>query len=116
MAPVPKPKRQRQRHFIKEWRKFRRLTQEQVAERIGMSRENYSRIERGLVPYDQDFLELAAYALSADAASLLMRDPGQKDAPWSLLDSLKPATREKAIDMLRMMKKADEADGGDKAA
>ena len=33
MAPVPKPKRQLRRTFLREWREFRNLTQEQAAER-----------------------------------------------------------------------------------
>jgi transcriptional regulator with XRE-family HTH domain len=116
MPPVPKPKRIRQRHFIREWRLYRGLTQESAAERIGMSRENYSKIERGLVPYDQDVLELAAYAFRADVASLLMRDPTAPESPWSLLQSLKPETMTKAVDVLRMMKIADEASGNERAA
>lgn len=116
MPPVPKPKRVRQRHFVREWRIHRALTQDAVAERIGMSRENYSKIERGLVPYDQDFLELAAYAFRTDVASLLMRDPTNPESPWTLLESLKPETLTKAIDVLRMMKIADEASDDERAA
>lgn len=104
MAPVPKPKRARQRHFIKEWRKHAGLTQERAAERVFMSRENYGKIENGKVPYDQDFLELAAQAFNCTAADLLMRDPSKPDAIWSIWDNLKPAQRNEALDYLQFLK------------
>lgn len=43
--------------------------------RVDMSRENYSKIEAGKVPYNQDFLEQAAYALNCSVSDLLERDP-----------------------------------------
>lgn len=89
----PKPK-MRRRHFLKEWRTFRELTQETAAARIGIDQSTLSRIERGHVPYDQDFLEAAAYAYMCDPADLIMRNPGDADAPWSIMDSLKKASPE----------------------
>jgi transcriptional regulator with XRE-family HTH domain len=94
MPPVPKPKRVRSRHFIQEWRKFRNLTQEQVAARIGISRTNYLRAEAGKVPYSQDILELLADALNCSPADLLMRDPLKFNAVWSLEDHLKQADKD----------------------
>lgn len=94
MPPVPKPARQRQRHFIREWRKFRGLTQDQVAARIEKSRENYSKIERGLVPYSQDVLEPLADALSCDPGDLLNRDPFKEG---------------EVVDLLRLIREKDQA-------
>ena len=51
MPPVKKPPRNRHSTYIKAWREYRGLTQERVAERLNMSRENYGRIENGKVPY-----------------------------------------------------------------
>jgi transcriptional regulator with XRE-family HTH domain len=107
MPPIPKPKRHRHRHFIAQWRKHRGLTQEQMAERIGMSRENYSKIERGLVPYNQDFLEAAAEALNCEPADLIMRDPAS--TLWSLVDALKgmgEAQQNQALAVIEALKKA----------
>lgn len=107
MPPIPKPKRHRNRHFIAQWRKHRGLTQEQMSERIGMSRENYSKIERGLVPYNQDFLEAAAEALNCEPADLIMRDPAS--ALWSLVDTLKgmgEAQQHQALAVIEALKKA----------
>jgi transcriptional regulator with XRE-family HTH domain len=98
MPRVTKIKRTRERHFIKEWRIFRGLTQEQMASRVQLSRENYGRIEGGKVPYNQDFLELAAYALRCDPADLIMRNPTDPSSSWSIMDNLKKAdasTRER---------------------
>lgn len=108
MPRVKRPKRTRLRHFIKEWRDHRGLSQEQVASRLQISRENYGRIEAGKVPYNQDFLELAAWALNCDVADLLMRDPTDKSAPWSILDTLKKAdtpTRERILEVAVVMTK-----------
>lgn len=93
----------RHRHFIREWRKHRGLTLERLAERIGTTAGNLSRIEKGQQPYTQDFLEAAAEALATDAASLIMRDPMRQDAIWSLWDSAKPAEREQIVNVISAM-------------
>lgn len=102
MAKSPKtPRRRKARSatFLKQWRDFRRLTQAQAAERIEVDQSTLSRIERGEVPYDQDFLEKAAFAYNCEPADLIMRNPAQPDAVWSILDNLRkadPAQREQA--------------------
>jgi transcriptional regulator with XRE-family HTH domain len=70
--------------YIREWRKFRGKKVWQLAEFIGVSNGHVSRIERGEKPYSQEFLELAAEYLETDPGSLLMRNPQQPDAIWSL--------------------------------
>ena len=63
------------RHFIREWRKFRGLTQEQLASRLEVDRTTISKIESGKQEYSQGFLEATAYALRCEPADLIMRDP-----------------------------------------
>lgn len=75
MPSVKKPGRTRTKTFIRAWREYRGLSQEKMAGRVEMSRENYSKIENGRVPYNQDFLEQAAIALSCSVSDLLERDP-----------------------------------------
>lgn len=70
----------RGRHFIKEWREFRGLTQEQLAEAVGTSKGSISRIEDHLTGYTQDSLELIARALWVHPAILLARRPRSEDA------------------------------------
>lgn len=88
--PNPRPRR---RHYIKEWREKRNLTQDQLAERLGTTKTSISRIESLKQAYTQDFLEACAEALLTDPASLIMRDPTDDEAIWSLWDQAKPGQR-----------------------
>lgn len=98
----PHPKPVRRRTFLRQWRDHAGLTQESAADRIGITQGQLSRIERGSTPYNQDFLERAADAYRCDPADLLMRDPSQKDALWSIVDQLKVATPEQREDLRRI--------------
>lgn len=62
-----------------------------------MDRSNLSKIERGIVPYDQALLEAAAEAYSCEPADLIMRDP--KSPIWTLLDTVRqlPEARQNEI-------------------
>jgi transcriptional regulator with XRE-family HTH domain len=100
--------RQMQPTYFKAWRKFRTLTQQQVADRIGTTKTRVSLKERGLEPYDQYYLEALADALNTDTASLLARDPYAEAGAYAVLDALKPETRAKAIEIIRALKIADD--------
>lgn len=89
----PASPKQRRRHFIKEWREYRGLTQDQLAERLVMSKASLSRIENYLQPYTQDFLEACAAALLTEPASLIMRNPADQDSMWSIWEQAKPGER-----------------------
>lgn len=98
---TPRLKRpQLRRTFIRQWREHRGLTLETLAERVGehlpagFTHASLSRIERGLQPYSQAVLEAIAEELQTDAASLLMRDPSNDQAMWSLWDQAKPGERQ----------------------
>jgi transcriptional regulator with XRE-family HTH domain len=92
------------RTFIREWRKHRGLTQEQLADRIGMTATNLSMIERTERPYTQKTLEALAEALMTDPASLLMRNPEDEDAIWSLWERASPGEREQIARVVRSLK------------
>ena len=81
------------RHFIKEWRVHRGLTQEQFAERVGISRAYLSKIESGKRRYDQPFLEGASDVLSCEPADLIMRNPADPAGLWSIYDELTETQR-----------------------
>jgi transcriptional regulator with XRE-family HTH domain len=103
MGSVPKPSRQRQRHFLAEWREFCNLTQEAAADRLGVSQSKLSRVERGKIPYDQDFLEEAAKAYGTSASSLIIRNPFDGGSIWSLQERLAkadPMQRRKALEIV----------------
>lgn len=71
----------RRRHFLREHREAKRLTQEKVAEEFGTTKATISRIETGDLPYNQDFLELYADYLGVHPAALLSQPPAQQPAP-----------------------------------
>jgi transcriptional regulator with XRE-family HTH domain len=88
-------------HYIREWRKHRQLTQEQLAERIGIARSYLTKIERGTRRYDQPFLEAAAEQLRCEPCDLIMRDPSDPEGIWSVWDRLEPAQRIQAMAVIR---------------
>lgn len=102
--------RARRRTFFKEWREYRGLTQEQLADRLETSVASISRIESGTQPYTQDVLEALAEALMTDPASLLMRNPTDPDAIWSLWDKAKPGERQMIVDIARTVTKTGTGD------
>lgn len=95
---------QHRRHFIRQWREYRGLTQDQLAERLDTSKASISRIENFKQPYTQDLLEALADALMCEPADLIMRDPTREDAIWSIYDQLEPAQRNEAIDFMRYLR------------
>lgn len=100
------------RHFLRQWRKHRGLTQEQLAERIGIARSYLTKIERGTRRYDQPFLEAAADALRCEPADLIMRDPTESETIWSIWEGLSPIERVQAIAVIRAIKGANTGTNG----
>src|SRR5690606_28130092 len=82
------------RTFLREWREFRDLTQEQAAERIDITQGQLSRIERGQAPYSQGLLEAAAEAYQCE--------------PWDLLN-VNPLVEGDVIDAAYKFQAADDA-------
>lgn len=91
MARKTLQKPRRRKTYFKEWRLHRKLTQEQAAERLDIDQSTLSRIERGITPYDQDFVEKAAFAYLCEPSDLIMRNPLDDDAVWSITDNLRKA-------------------------
>jgi ribosome-binding protein aMBF1 (putative translation factor) len=87
-----RPRRQWRKHFVREWRHFRGMTQDQLAEAVGLTKATVSRIETGDIAYTRDFLEAAADALGTHPGILLMRAPMPAD---------NEATAQQAPDKLR---------------
>lgn len=97
--------------FIRQWRESKSMTLEALAERVGhkiggMTHASLSRIERGLQPYSQRILEAIADELTGgDVASLLMRDPSDPNAIWSIWDQAKPGERKMIVDIAKTIVK-----------
>lgn len=79
--------------FIRQWRNHRGYSLDQLAQRVPMDKGNLSKVERGILPYNQELLERLADALNTDPASLLMRDPTSDQAIWSIWDQASPGER-----------------------
>lgn len=97
--------RARRRTFFKEWRQHRGLSQEQLADRLDTSVASISRIESGSQPYTQDVLEALAEALMTDPASLLMRNPDDPEAMWSIWEQAKKGERQLIEELARSVVK-----------
>lgn len=108
-------------HFLRQWRDFRGLSLEAVAEKImllsaerasdgdgkarTMTHATLSRIERGKLPYNQHLLELLADIYGTDVASLLVRNPADLEAIWSIWDQLRPVEQTQLVEMAKVIKR-----------
>lgn len=91
------------RHFIRQWRKKRGLTLEQLAGRLEVATSSISQLETGKQGYSQPMLEAIADALQCQPADLLMRDPTLDDAIWSIENQLKTAPPERVTQILAVV-------------
>jgi transcriptional regulator with XRE-family HTH domain len=86
--------------YIRQWREYRGLSLVQLAERVAeftgksMTHPTLSRIENGRIGYTQRILEAIAHSLLCEPADLIMRNPLDKSAPWSIMDQMKKADPE----------------------
>lgn len=87
-------------HFLRQWReeagrrRGREYTLEEVGEAVGISHAQLGRIERRLQKYNQELLEDLAELYKTTPASLIMRDPTDETAIWSLWDQAQEAERQ----------------------
>lgn len=97
---------ERRRHFIKEWRKHRELTQDQLADRIGVAVSTISQLESYKQGYSQATLEALAEALRCEPADLLMRNPQSEDALWSIWEDLDQPSRNQVTEIAKTFRRA----------
>lgn len=94
----------RKKTFLREWRKLKPgRTLEAVAEELHISQPQLGRIEKGQQPYNQDLLEALADLYGCTVADLLMRDPTDKDAIWSVWDQAKPGQRAQIVEVAKTL-------------
>jgi transcriptional regulator with XRE-family HTH domain len=103
MAPVKKPLHSRSPTFLREWREFRDLSQEEVADRLEIDRTTLSKIERRLLPYNQDFLERAALVYGCEPADILNTNPMKPAPPRLVFEALKSATPDQRQQITRFI-------------
>lgn len=71
--------------YVRQWRKFRRMKLEVLAEKSGLAVGTISQIETGKQGYSRDSLEAIAGALGTRPGYLLELDPsGFSHARWKI--------------------------------
>ncbi len=99
MAPKVRSRlKQRRPLFIKQWRVYRGLNQDELAELADVSQGLISLLERNDTDYSGETLAKLAFALKCHVADLLTRGPTDPDGPWELYDTLSPVQKRQAVD------------------
>lgn len=91
-------------HFLREWRKFRKLTQDELAARVGTSKSVISDMERGQLQLSPKWARRIAPILETQPGHLLDHDPNDLDTDiidiWAHIPD---ENKEQAAAMLRAL-------------
>ena len=79
------------RHYVKEWRTYRDLTQDQLAERVNKSRGLISQIESGVTDLTEDMIYAIADAVNCAPWDLLRVNPLKEGLVVDITDALRGA-------------------------
>jgi transcriptional regulator with XRE-family HTH domain len=90
------------RTYIRQWRDRLGITQEELADRAGLSYGYISLLETGKRGYTQDSLERIAHELRCTPGELLNVDPTRDASFMGLVETLKPHERRQAEDLVRL--------------
>jgi transcriptional regulator with XRE-family HTH domain len=110
VRPAPKP--QKRRHFVRQWRKFKNLTQEQLAERVGVTPGTISQLETGRINYTQPLLEKLADEFGCKPGDILNVDPNVDAAMWSIWEKLDLPDRNQVADIAATFHQRKTGTGG----
>jgi transcriptional regulator with XRE-family HTH domain len=81
-------------HHLRDWRKHRGMSQEQVAELLEVDRSLISKIENYKAQYTQVILYKLAVCYRCTVEQLLFVDPNASDPPRLIYNNLRKATPE----------------------
>lgn len=103
-----------QKTYIREWRKMRGLTQEQVVARLEFLDDpnvpktgaSLSRLENGKQPYSQRVLEALAHIYNCDPSDLIGRNPLKEGDVIDLVRVLDERKRAQALAILTALRDA----------
>ena len=96
------------RHFAKEWRKYRKISQEKLAERIGTTQSEISKVERGDRRATLDALAAIAFGLGVEVEELILVNPLKPDVPklvYSRVRTVDEPMQQKVLDVVNEMLK-----------
>jgi transcriptional regulator with XRE-family HTH domain len=89
-------------HYLREWRKFRHLTQQELADAVGTSKTVVSEMERGNLQLSPKWLRKFAPVLRTQPGYILDHDPEELDSDiidiWARIDE---RDKEQALRVLR---------------
>jgi transcriptional regulator with XRE-family HTH domain len=89
-------------HFLREWRKFRHMTQQELADAVGTSKTVVSEMERGNLQLSPKWLRKFAPVLRTQPGHILDHDPEELDSDiidiWARIDE---RDRDQALRVLR---------------
>lgn len=89
------------RNHLKAWRKFRHLTQEELADKAGTTKAVVSNLETGVRPLSPKWLDRFAPILHTTAGYILDHDPN--DLPTAVLDVWADIPEESRAQALRVL-------------
>lgn len=82
--------------YLRQWRLHADRSLESVAAKMGITHGQLSRIERGLSPYSQNILEIAAIEYKCTVQDILTRAPDEADSVFSMWGKLDDGQRRQA--------------------
>lgn len=100
-------RKQYRRTFLKEWRLYRGLTLERLADRVGVQPSALSYLERGQSGYQQGLLEALAEALGVTPSQVLDVDPNKEGEVVDLMRLIDDKNRDQAIRVLKALTGTD---------
>lgn len=89
--------------FLREWREHKGLKLEQVAEELGITAGALSQTELGKTNYTRPLLEALAHLYGCEPGDLIMRNPADTDAVWTLWERARKGEREQIIGMMKLI-------------
>lgn len=89
------------RHYLREWREYRHLTQQQLADRLDTGKDQISRWESGKRGMSAEVIAALSEALDITPADLF-RDPNQPSAD-ELLRAATPEQRRQAFTVIEAL-------------
>ena len=102
------PKKERiVRHYLKQWRKRRGLTQDQLAERVERTRGLIAQYESGQTEMPESMIYALAHALAIDTWDLFKTNPEKEGELVDITDELRgldEKERSEALGYIRAMK------------
>jgi transcriptional regulator with XRE-family HTH domain len=90
-----------QSNNFRAWRKYRRLTQEQLSAKANIATSSVSDLENDKQRYGQVTLEALAAALETHPGLILLGPPNDEAEAWLILRGLSTEERSRALDVLR---------------